>query len=81
MWLILLTTAGFAGEVWRAELENGTVSFTDSPSTTGDYERFNVDEPPPKVGKGQPPNLPPRSIRTTVSSSMRRPDMGSTLRS
>ena len=51
MWLILLTTVGFAGEVWRAELENGTVSFTDSPSTTDDYERFNVDGPPPKVGK------------------------------
>ena len=29
MWLILLTTVSFAGEVWRAELENGTVSFTD----------------------------------------------------
>ena len=52
MWLILLTTAGFAGEVYNARrLENGTVSFTDSPSTTDDYERFNVDGPPPKVGK------------------------------
>jgi soluble lytic murein transglycosylase-like protein len=39
-----------ANEVWRAENSNGTVSFTDSPSSTQDYERFNVDGPPPKVG-------------------------------
>jgi soluble lytic murein transglycosylase-like protein len=51
MWLILWTTVGLAQEVWRAELENGTVSFTDSPSTQADYERFNVDGPPPEVGK------------------------------
>ncbi len=36
-----------AGEVWRAELEDGTVSFTDSPPHSG-FARFEVDGPPPQ---------------------------------
>ena len=51
MWLLILSAASFAQEVWRAELANGTVSFTDSPSTEADYERFSVDGPPPVVGQ------------------------------
>ena len=49
VFLVMILTAS-GNEVWRAENSNGTVSFTDSPSSTQDYERFNVDGPPPKVG-------------------------------
>jgi soluble lytic murein transglycosylase-like protein len=51
MWIILLTAVTMADEVWRAENTNGTVSFTDSPSSVEAYEIFHVDGPPPKVGR------------------------------
>ncbi len=50
MWQLFIILNASANEVWRAENTNGTISFTDSPSSSEDYERFSVDGPPPKVG-------------------------------
>ena len=50
MWILFIMLPAAANEIWRAENSNGSVSFTDSPSSTHDYERFNVDGPPPSVG-------------------------------
>lgn len=51
MWILWIVSVAIADDVWRAESSNGTVSFTDSPSSTSAYELFNVDGPPPKVGR------------------------------
>ena len=47
MVLLWLITTGLAGDVWQAELEDGTVVFTDSPTHSG-YKQFHVDGPPPR---------------------------------
>ena len=47
MAVLWLFTSALAGDVWRAELEDGTVVFTDSPGHSG-FERFHVDGPPPQ---------------------------------
>jgi soluble lytic murein transglycosylase-like protein len=51
MWILWLASVAIANDVWRAESKNGTVSFTDSPSSASAYELFDVDGPPPQVGK------------------------------
>lgn len=51
MWILWIASLALADDVWRAESKNGTVSFTDSPSSTAAYELFDVDGPPPQVGR------------------------------
>ena len=46
-WALLGILSAHGGDIYRAELEDGTVSFTDSPPHSG-YELFNVDGPPPR---------------------------------
>jgi soluble lytic murein transglycosylase-like protein len=58
MWLWLLISSVWAGDVWRSDGENGSVSFTDSPPSGGSYFRFNVDGPPPEVSHVNQRNFP-----------------------
>ena len=44
MWLL---KTSLAGDIWQAELEDGTLVFTDSPTHSG-YKPFHVDGPPPQ---------------------------------
>ena len=69
MVLVWLIATGQAGDVWRAELDDGTVVFTDSPTHSG-YTQFDVDGPPP-----QRASVP--MIRSRSTSSRRRPIWGS----
>lgn len=47
-----------AGEVWKSDSQNGTVSFTDSPPSTDGFARFEVDGPPPEVSHVNARNFP-----------------------
>jgi len=47
LWLILSLAA--ADEVWRADHEDGRISFSDSPPQDGSFFRFSVDGDPPQV--------------------------------
>ena len=58
MWILWIASLALADDVWRAESKNGTVSFTDSPSSAAAYELFDVDGPPPQVGRGNLKSLP-----------------------
>jgi soluble lytic murein transglycosylase-like protein len=44
-----LIAMGWAGEVWRSDHEDGSISFTDSPPQGDSYYRFEVDGPPPEL--------------------------------
>jgi soluble lytic murein transglycosylase-like protein len=51
MWIFFVIPMAIAGDVWRAEHSDGSVSFTDSPSSAVAYAIFDVEGPPPKVGR------------------------------
>ena len=56
--MIVLFSVAHASEVWRSENPNGSISFTDSPPSSGQYEPFNVDGPPPMVNNVNLRNFP-----------------------
>ena len=58
MLMIVLFSVAHASEVWRSENPNGSISFTDSPPSSGQYEPFNVDGPPPMVNNVNLRNFP-----------------------
>ncbi|MAY80913.1 MAG: lytic transglycosylase [Deltaproteobacteria bacterium] len=58
MWLCFLISSVMAGDVWRSDAEDGTISFTDSPPSDGNFFRFSVDGPPPEVMHVNPRNFP-----------------------
>lgn len=47
LWAFLIAEALYAADIYRAELPDGTLLFTDSPTHPG-YELFIVDGPPPR---------------------------------
>ena len=58
MLMLILFTLANASDVWRSENPNGSISFTDSPPSSGQYEPFNVDGPPPMVKNVNLRNFP-----------------------
>jgi hypothetical protein len=56
MWCLIAVT--WAGEVWRNDHKDGSISFTDSPPQGESYFRFDVDGPPPEVGRVSVRNFP-----------------------
>ncbi len=58
VFITLFTTTAGAGEIWKSDDPNGTISFTDSPPTGSNFERFDVDGPPPEVIHVNPNNFP-----------------------
>jgi hypothetical protein len=58
MWMYFFISSVLAGEVWRSDAEDGTISFTDSPPSEGNFFRFSVDGPPPEVTHVNPRNFP-----------------------
>ena len=58
MWLMILCALANASDIWRADGANGSISFTDSPPSSGEYVRFDVDGPPPTVRNVNPRNFP-----------------------
>ena len=56
LWLILSVAA--AGEVWRADHEDGRISFSDSPPQDGSFFRFPVDGDPPEIRQVNLKNFP-----------------------
>jgi hypothetical protein len=56
LWLILSVAA--AGEVWRADHEDGRISFSDSPPQDGSFFRFSVDGDPPETRQVNLKNFP-----------------------
>jgi hypothetical protein len=56
LWLILSVAA--AGEVWRADHEDGRISFSDSPPQDGSFFRFFVDGDPPEIRQVNLKNFP-----------------------
>lgn len=56
-WCVIVHTA-MAGDVWKSDNPNGTISFTDSPPSTENFARFNVDGPPPEITHVNPKNFP-----------------------
>ncbi len=57
LWLLQAQTA-LAGEVWKSDAPDGSVSFTDSPPSTERFVRFDVDGPPPEISHVNPRNFP-----------------------
>ncbi len=49
MFALLLMQFAFAGEIWKSDQSNGSISFTDSPPSTDTFSLFDVDGPPPQV--------------------------------
>ena len=49
MFAVIFMQIAFAGEIWKSDHSNGTISFTDSPPSTDTFSLFNVDGPPPEV--------------------------------
>jgi soluble lytic murein transglycosylase-like protein len=47
-----------AGEVWRSDHENGSISFSDSPPQDGNFYRFAVDGDPPQTRHVNLKNFP-----------------------
>ena len=58
MWFLLAASVLHASDIWRSNNANGSISFTDSPPSGGEYIRFDVDGPPPIVGKVNARNFP-----------------------
>ena len=58
MLMVILCSLANASDVWRAENPNGSISFTDSPPSSGQYEPFDVDGPPPMVKNVNRRNFP-----------------------
>ena len=56
-WFVI-ANAVMAGDVWKSDNPNGTISFTDSPPSTDNFVRFNVDGPPPEITHVNPKNFP-----------------------
>ena len=51
MWFLLIIGSAFATDIYRAELSNGSLSFTDSPSGAGFELWITDDHPPPPARK------------------------------
>ena len=58
MWLFFLSSLALGSDIWRSDSANGSISFTDSPPSSGEYIRFDVDGPPPIVKSVNPKNFP-----------------------
>ncbi len=58
MWLLIAASLANASDIWHSKSANGSISFTDSPPSGGDYIRFDVDGPPPIVRNVNPRNFP-----------------------
>ena len=56
--LLLNIQSSLAGEVWKSNAPDGSVSFTDSPPSTEEFVRFDVDGPPPEITHVNPRNFP-----------------------
>ena len=56
-WFVIANPA-LASDVWKSDNPNGTISFTDSPPSTDNFVRFNVDGPPPEITHVNPKNFP-----------------------
>ena len=57
MWALLLPGIAIAADIYRAEMADGTLLFTDSP-TSGGFVLFMADDPPPVVSRVNPRNFP-----------------------
>lgn len=57
MWLLLMGSLAWGGNIYRAVKADGTVIFTDSPPHSG-YELFHVDGPPPTPAQIRPSAFP-----------------------
>ena len=58
MWLFFLSSLALGSDIWRSDSASGSISFTDSPPSSGEYIRFDVDGPPPIVKSVNPKNFP-----------------------
>ena len=58
MWFFFAASLVHASDIWHSDNANGSISFTDSPPTGGDYIRFDVDGPPPILRNVNSRNFP-----------------------
>ena len=58
MFAVLLIQLASAGEIWKSDHTNGTISFTDSPPSAETFSLFDVDGPPPEVKHVTTRNFP-----------------------